>query len=191
MWHVLRAEAGARIALGFRRTCTREEVKAACLDGTVEELLHYEEPAAGATYFTRANTVHALGAGLTVVEIQQHSDTTYRLYDYGRPRELHLEAGLAVSDLGPWRPEPAPPAEDDLWTPLAACEYFQTWSAALTGPVECPAADRRFSLFITLRGSGTLAGHAIGPGEVWLVSEPQAVEIVPNKSLHLLRVLPA
>ncbi len=126
-----------------------------------------------------------------MVEIQQHSDTTYRLYDYGRPRELHLEAGLAVSELGPWRPEMAPLAEDGIWTPLAACEYFETWSAALAEPVECPVADRPFSLFITLEGSGTLAERAVGPGEVWLAPEPQAVKIVPNNSLHLLRVLPA
>lgn len=192
MWHILRAAPGANVALGFRRRHTREEVRAACLDGSVERLLHFEHAFAGATFFTRANTVHALGAGLTLVEIQQHSDTTYRLYDYGRPRELHLDAGLAVADLGPWQPEIPAQAARQPWKALAACEYFRTEKASLKAAMVSEPDDSAFTLFITLDGAGTLAGRPALPGQVWLApAGTDPVEIVPSPTIDILRVRPS
>src|SRR5262249_46670605 len=100
MWHILRAAEGASIALGFRDTVTPAWARAAAESGEILEMLRWYPVRAGETYFTPAGTVHAIGAGIALCEIQQHSDITYRLYDYGRPRELHLEEGLAVSDFG-------------------------------------------------------------------------------------------
>jgi mannose-6-phosphate isomerase len=99
MWHILAAEPGAKIAAGFREPVTAEQAKAAALSGEIEEMLEWFDAAPGDTFFIPAGTVHAIGAGLSLCEIQQWSDVTYRLYDYGRPRELHLDQGLAVSDL--------------------------------------------------------------------------------------------
>jgi mannose-6-phosphate isomerase len=99
MWHILRAEPDATIALGFRREVSRDELRRASLSGEVETMLRSFPVKPGETYFVPAGTVHAIGGGIALCEIQQNNDVTYRLYDYGRPRELHLEQGMAVADL--------------------------------------------------------------------------------------------
>ena len=95
-WYVLEAEPGATIALGLREGVTAEAVRAAIADGTLEELLEWVPVEAGEMVFVDAGTVHAIGPGVVLLETQQTSDATFRLYDYGRPRELHLEQGLRV-----------------------------------------------------------------------------------------------
>src|SRR5438445_8667265 len=100
MWHILEAEPGATIALGFREPITRERLWEATRTGEVEHLLNWIPVKPGETYFTKAHTVHAIGAGIVLCEIQQNSDVTYRLWDYGRPRELHAEKAVPISDLG-------------------------------------------------------------------------------------------
>ena len=93
-WYVVEAEAGATIALGLGEGVTVEAVRAAVADGTLEELLEWVPVEAGEMIFVDAGTVHAIGPGVVLLETQQTSDATFRLYDYGRGRELHLEQGL-------------------------------------------------------------------------------------------------
>ncbi len=104
-WLVLDAEPGAQLAIGFDETVSPEQIEAAARDGSIEGLLTWHDVAPGDVYFLPAGTVHAIGPGLSLVEVQQNSDTTFRLYDYGRPRELHLDRALAVADCGPYAPE--------------------------------------------------------------------------------------
>ena len=101
-WLVLDAEADARLAIGFVRPVSTEEIAVAAQDGTIEELLEWHPARAGDLFYLPAGTVHAIGPGLALVEVQQNSDTTFRLYDYGRPRELHLERALAVARGEPY-----------------------------------------------------------------------------------------
>ncbi|WP_298335193.1 class I mannose-6-phosphate isomerase [uncultured Erythrobacter sp.] len=96
-WLVLDAEPGAQLAIGFDAEITPEAIGAAAKDGSIKELLTWHDVKAGDVFHLTPGTVHAIGAGLTLVEVQQNSDTTFRLYDYGRPRELHLERALAVA----------------------------------------------------------------------------------------------
>jgi mannose-6-phosphate isomerase len=98
-WYVLSAEPGAELALGFREALTAEEIERAIHEGTLESKLNYVPVKAGDMVYVEAGTIHAIGPGMVVLETQQYSDTTYRLYDYGRPRELHLKDGLAVTKL--------------------------------------------------------------------------------------------
>jgi mannose-6-phosphate isomerase len=98
-WLVVAADPGATLGIGFERQLTAGEMRAAALDGSIEGLLTWHEVQAGDFFYIPANTVHAIGPGCAIIEVQQNSDITYRLYDYGRPRELHLEAGLQVADL--------------------------------------------------------------------------------------------
>jgi mannose-6-phosphate isomerase len=95
-WYVLDADAGAAVALGLKNGVGVAEVKGAVADGTMESLLEWVPVSAGDMLFVDAGTVHAIGPGVVLLETQQTSDVTYRLYDYGRPRELHLEKGLQV-----------------------------------------------------------------------------------------------
>ena len=96
-WYILDAEPGARIAVGLNREMGVEDLRAAALDGSIEDALHTIEVAPGDFFSIPAGTIHAIGAGISLLEVQQNSDITYRLYDYGRPRELHLEDALRVA----------------------------------------------------------------------------------------------
>ena len=95
-WYVWSAEPGAKIGLGLKPGATKSEVERAIRETRMEELLNWIEVRAGEMFYVDAGTVHAIGPGSVLVETQQNSDTTYRLYDYGRPRELHIEDGLAA-----------------------------------------------------------------------------------------------
>lgn len=104
-WLVLDAEPGATLAIGFAGEVTPAEIEAAAKDGTIEDLLTWHPARAGDLFYLPAGTVHAIGPGLALVEVQQTSETTFRLYDYGRPRELHLERALAVACGTPYGAE--------------------------------------------------------------------------------------
>lgn len=95
-WYVLAAEAGAQVALGLKPGATRQQLKQAIQEKHAEALLNWIDVHPGEMMYADAGTVHAIGPGSVLVETQQNSDTTYRLYDYGRPRELHVEQGLAA-----------------------------------------------------------------------------------------------
>lgn len=101
-WVVLDAEAGAKLAIGFDKEIGAEAMGEAAKDGSIENLLTWHEAKPGDVYHLEPGTVHAIGPGLSLVEVQQASDTTFRLYDYGRPRELHLERALAVANGAPY-----------------------------------------------------------------------------------------
>lgn len=97
-WYILDAEPGATLGLGMKRDVSPDHLRSAALDGSIEELLDWRIVRAGDFYFIPAGTVHAIGGGLSILEFQQNSDVTYRLYDYGRPRELHVDDGIAVAN---------------------------------------------------------------------------------------------
>lgn len=190
MWYVLGADAGAVIAQGFQRETTEAELRAALADGSVESLLEWWPGAAGQTYFTPAHTVHAIGGGLAICEIQQNSDVTYRLWDYGRPRELHVEPSIAVLD---WGRSDGPTVFAEPNVLLATCEYFATERHVLTGPVVWNSDPERFHLLVVCRGEGllTFAGDVweLAPGQAWLIPASLGGYFLDsNTSLELLRV---
>lgn len=157
MWHVLRAEPGAVVAAGFRETVTADDLRKAALSEAVVDLLRWWPVQAGDTVFIPAGTVHAIGEGLAICEIQQYSDVTYRLYDYGRGRELHLGQGLDVAQLGP-HPGPIRTAQERL----VECEYFHTSRLTVDG-------ERTVSgdLAAFVDGVGEIDGQPCREGEVW------------------------
>ncbi len=165
MWHILAAEPGAQIAAGFRTPLTEEQLRKSSLSGEIETLLEWHDARPGDTFFIPAGTVHAIGKGLALCEIQQHSDVTYRLYDYGRPRELHLDHGIAVSHRERCQARPAPSGHV-----LVSCEYFVT--SRRTGPHICPSN----SLAIVIEGEGRLDGERTVPGDVWHLTEAAGIE---------------
>ncbi len=96
-WLVVAAEPGAELGIGFRDTVDAGAMRAAAQDGSIERMLDWQPVAAGDVRYIPAGAVHAIGGGVCILEVQQASDITYRLYDYGRPRELHLDAAIAVA----------------------------------------------------------------------------------------------
>ena len=157
MWHVLAAEPGAKIAAGFEQAVTREHMKEAALSGEIIKLLRWYEVSAGDTFFIPAGTVHAIGAGLTICEVQQKSDVTYRIFDYNRDRELHLDHALNVSKLEPYNPRVEMPM---------ACTYFRA-NRVVTEGFSLHLMTAPYQTLVILDGEGTLGGQSARPGEVW------------------------
>lgn len=101
-WLVIDAQPDAVLGIGTLRALTSEELRQAATDGTIEDLIDWKPAQRGDFFYIPAGTVHAIGAGISLIEIQQNADVTYRLYDYGRPRELHLDDGVAVARAVPY-----------------------------------------------------------------------------------------
>jgi mannose-6-phosphate isomerase len=177
MWHILAAAPGAKIAAGFHREITPQELKDSAQSGEIENLLEWVDARPGDTFFIPAGTVHAIGAGLVLCEIQQHSDITYRLYDYGRPRELHLDRAAAVSHLGPYNARAS----------QVSCEYFCTSQLAIAGPTQHTPPPETLELLIALEGSGEISGQPIHAGEVSYVP-PGTQPFALNGNIKFLNV---
>ena len=180
MWYVMRADPGARIAIGFRESISRERLREAALSGEIEHLLNWLEVQAGDAFFIPAGTVHAIGGGLALCEIQQYSDVTYRLYDYGRPRELHLDKAIQVSVT-------EATSAHSVMLPVD-CQYFHTELARTTSSLLYKPERERFHILIFLSGMGNIAGQPFQEGEAWLipaVGEP--FEIGPANPVKFLR----
>lgn len=169
-WYVIAAEANATIGLGLSAPLTREQGEAAAVSGEIERLMDWRPACAGDTFLVPAGTVHAIGPGLTLIEVQEQSDITYRLFDYGRGRELHLEHGLAVADLGPYTlgSDTHPTAENGR-TILTHCRYFTMETRTICGEVRFAPLAPHFHVVVVIKGEGTLAGEPLVPGAVWCV----------------------
>lgn len=101
-WFIVDAEPDAVLGIGTTRPLSADELREASLSGEIENLMDWKPVKAGDYFYIPAGTVHAIGAGITLVEVQQYADITYRLYDYGRPRELHLDDGVEASIATPY-----------------------------------------------------------------------------------------
>jgi mannose-6-phosphate isomerase len=176
MWHIVDAKPGARLVLGLTRTFTPVELCRAAASGEIEKHLNWTPVEPGQTLFIAPGTLHTIGAGIVICEIQQNSDLTYRFYDFGRlgedgkPRPLHIEKAAAVT-----RQEPHPGALTPFRFPaaegaphrelLAACRYFAAERLRWTEAAVYLPDPERFHLLIFLEGQGELAGEAWSPAE--------------------------
>ncbi len=155
MWVVLDCEPGAALYYGFARPVTRQEFARRIAENTLTDVLRSVPVHKGDVFFIPAGTIHAIGAGMLIAEIQQNSNTTYRVYDYGRvgadgkPRALHLEQAMAVTNLNP--APAAPPATDGL---LAACPYFAV--ARIDRPMTGRVDEDAFRALLVTSGSAQL-----------------------------------
>lgn len=168
-WVVLAAEPHASIAIGTLEVMTQEELRAAALDGSIEQKMDWKAVKAGDVFYSPAGTVHAIGPGLTLVEVQQNVDLTYRLYDYGRPRELHLEEGIAVANPVPYVAPHIPAQVSRGRMVLADGPAFvlERWTFAGAGTMR--AEPGRPVWLVPLAGAGEIDGGAFEAGGVWLV----------------------
>jgi mannose-6-phosphate isomerase len=162
-WVVLGARPGAGVYFGFRRDVTADEVRAAAADGSLPRLLRFVETRTGQSVLVRSGTVHAIGGGLFLFEIQQSADTTYRLYDWGRPREMHLEAGLSCADLRPAAPTPTPRPQADGSLRLVECEHFRV-DRVDTGKPHRIDPGRTWKGVLLVAGAAAVGDLALRPG---------------------------
>jgi mannose-6-phosphate isomerase len=123
-WYVLSAAPEAKVALGLKRRVSPEQLRHAIEDGSISDLVVWHTVHPGDTVLVAAGTIHAIGAGLVIAEIQQRSDTTFRLFDFDRGRELHIESGLAVANAGPVDFAVTPARLTDTRTLLTSNSHF-------------------------------------------------------------------
>ena len=177
MWHILEAEPGATIAMGFREPITRERLWDAVRTGEIENLVNWIPVHPGETYFMPAHTVHAIGGGIVLCEIQQNSDVTYRLWDYGRPREIHVNQAVPIADL-----TVHPGAVQDG---RVECKHFITETGRLDAGASAVLPRQSSHLFICVEGRGTIGDEPYRLGEVWLL--PEKITITADANTRFLR----
>jgi len=173
-WTILSAEPDATIALGPKRTMTAEQLRADAQDGSIEQDLDWVPMKTGDFYYAPSGTIHAIGGGLTVVEVQQNSETTYRLYDYGSDRELHLKDGVAVAHLNPYEPIASPGEVAAGRTILVEGPKFvlERWSA---GEHAVALADARTGWLVPISGATRVAGQTVSAGQCATVTGSETV----------------
>lgn len=161
MWHILRADPGATIAVGLREPVSGKRLRESALNGEIVDLLDWVPAHAGDTFFVPAGTIHAIGGGIGLIEIQQLSDVTYRLFDYQRKpeRELHLDDSLAVASLAPTR--------DGKRELPVECAYFRAERLEVCGSADCSASAQP-AIYVAIAGEGKIDGESFRSGEAWL-----------------------
>lgn len=194
MWYIVQADAGAGIYCGFRRDTGREEFLRRVADGTVEELLNFIPVKAGDCYLIKAGTVHAIGAGCVICEVQQSSNVTYRVYDYnrlgadGKPRQLHVEKAVRVINFAKFKDETGSGAPEQVaggtLRRLTACSYFSCRELALDGTyTECN--DCSFTAVNVLSGEGRADGTPFRAGDSFFVPCGEAFSLEGNARIIL------
>jgi mannose-6-phosphate isomerase len=161
-WYVLEAEPGAAVALGLREGATAETVRAAVADGSLEELMEWVPVAVGDMVFVDAGTIHAIGPGVVLLETQQTCDTTFRLYDYGRPRELHLEQGLRVLKTRTAAGKVKPRTMDGF-VRLIEQQYFVVDRYEVAAGHEVMVPTDGAGCLVSLRGAGVVESDGAEP----------------------------
>ncbi len=160
-WYVLRADAGAQVALGLKSGVTLEKLRQAIQDTRAEELLNWMDVHTGDMLYVAAGTVHTIGGGMVLVETQQTSDVTYRLYDYGRPRELHIEEGLAATKLRT-NAGKVVRAIDQSHT-LVRSPYFQVEKMPLREAMRAEVSPDSPHIVVAVNGAGIVESAGMEP----------------------------
>jgi mannose-6-phosphate isomerase len=182
-WVILDAEPDATIALGLKAPTDIATLRAAAIDGTIEHYVDTRAVKAGDVIYSKARTIHAIGAGLTVIEVQQNVDLTYRLYDYGRPRELHLDEGLSVSDPVPFVMPDVPSDAGEGRKILCENNKFvlERWTWSGTRMMEL--FDDVPGWFIPVSGSGRIDDAPFTAGECWMTQGRVPMELHENSDV--------
>ena len=173
MWYIVGADSGAGIYLGFKRDITKEEYRNAIEEGKLADLLNFIPVHKGECYFIKSGTVHAIGKGCLIAEVQQNSNLTYRVFDYnrvgadGKPRQLHIEKAIEVSDLKKYEPTEFGNGV------LASCPYF---TARIVGE-KTGRNDESYTSLVVLEGEGALNGKKIAAGKSYFVPAGVGYEI--------------
>ena len=162
MWYIVDAKEGAKIGFGFKKSVSKKEVEKAAKDGSLQDIIEYYDVKKGDCFFIRGGSVHCLCAGLIVAEIQQSSDTTYRLYDYNRRdkdgnlRELHLDKALEVAKLEHYEKAYCNADGKDECT-VAECEYFKVEKHSVHHKKSFDTLGESFNAIMFLESSGKIS----------------------------------
>ena len=185
-WYILDAAKGATLGLGLRSRVSADALRAAAVDGSIESLIDWQPVVAGDFFYVPAGTVHAIGAGIMLLEVQQNADVTYRLFDYGRPRELHLDDGIAVSNLEEYASLNVRPSSGPVDTVLVDGPYFSLIRASSTDHI-APSLTMRRRWIMPLQGRAESDGNSANAGECLLL-EPSKELALADSTIVLIGV---
>lgn len=191
MWYVVEADEGAGLYMGLEHRCDPDEFAAAVADGTVEKLLSFKNVKKGDVYFIPSGTIHAIGAGVVIFEIQQNSTLTYRLYDYmrrdkdGNLRELHVDKAMKVSLLEPYQEAVFDKNDESL---IGTCEYFETRKYQLNfTKIGFNVENDSFLSITCVSGCGTINGEKMQRGDTFF-SPAGSGEIIVEGECEIIAV---
>lgn len=192
MWYIIDAEPCAELLYGVEKEITRQELADSLKNGTITEICHHAPVKKGDVFFIPAGTIHAIGKGILLAEVQENSNTTYRLYDYGRlgndgkPRQLHVQQGTEVCSLKPLplvdKRQQAALSSDCTSELLVSCEYFNTYSIELSGANHLKADNESFHTFTVLEGNLVLTHQ----GEKLPMEAGQSVFLPANMGEYII-----
>jgi mannose-6-phosphate isomerase len=169
-WYILEAEPGATLGLGLKQAVSADELRTSALDGSIEQLMDWRPVRAGDFFMVPPGTIHAIGGGISLLEFQQNADVTYRLYDYGRPRELHLDAGVAVARAEPYPGSLAQHVSPDDERTLVDGPRF------VLAHARADMFSDRQRWVMPLEGAARTNGDTAAPGDCLIVPAGQRVE---------------
>ncbi|MBB5707612.1 class I mannose-6-phosphate isomerase [Sphingopyxis panaciterrulae] len=179
-WLILSADPDAELGVGLKAKSDAETLRRAARDGSIEDMIDWRHAEVGDFVYNSAGTIHAIGPGLVLVEVQQNVDCTYRLYDYGRPRELHLDAGLAVAMPEPHNDPRDTRVDKSDNRELVGGPHFHLLHLSGSGAdALLPREKSRFS-FVPLSAGCTAAGEEIRLGECVILEDAQTIALAPD-----------
>lgn len=180
-WYIVEAEPKAVLGLGLTKEVSRTKLHAAVACGQLEPLIDWKPVKAGDFFYVPAGTIHAIGPGISLIEVQQNIDLTYRLYDYGRPRDLHLEQALEAATLTPYSADNHSAVDPGKTLQLRDGRHFRLFhvagdDAGILGAIK--AAEWQV---IPLEGTVTVREKSIAPGECGLCTKLPEIDLSTNQ----------
>lgn len=203
MWYILDADEDSYIYDGFNKDVTADEIRERIKNDTLTQVLNKVSVKKGETYFLKAGTVHAIGAGCFICEIQQSSNVTYRLYDYGRKdkngqlRELHIDKALDVLNMKASNPKPADMYESIMQNNyvkrlIGQCKYFTVNQYFVDGECSLPSSESSFQVFVNIHGSGIISdgvnSYNTKLGDTWFCTCKQKITMQGKLKMLVVNV---
>ncbi len=195
MWYVVDAKPDAKIIFGMKEDTQKSVVEKAIKENTVLDLLSVNDSKKGDVFFVEAGTIHAIGKGNLIAEIQQNSNVTYRLYDYnrkgkdGKTRELHIEKGLKASDTKAVKNHETPSLSDGTRL-LASCEYFAVRELKLNGEFTFNTTKKSYCALLNVGGSSKIDGEDFSQGQcLFIPAADGQVKLEGNSTILITETL--
>lgn len=190
-WVIISAKPDAKIGVGLKQRITPQQLRASIETGSIVDLLHWRPVAAGEVIYIPAGTIHAIGAGIVLAEIQQRSDTTFRLFDYGRARELHIDDGVAVAHAWPLRP-PLPSIHlTSERTVLVTSQHFVLERVELPGDSSWALVAEAETWLLVLEGRAAVGLAPLSTGQAIFAAGGRSSIEVGDGGLTALIAYPA
>jgi len=185
-WYILSAGPDAQIAHGLKHMLSSSQLRSAIADGSIVDMVQWRPARAGDVVFVRAGTIHAIGAGIVLAEVQQQSDATFRLFDYGRQRALHIDNAVAAAIAGPARRQSSPTQLDEARKAVVVDAHFVLEQVEFLPGSIWTIEVQKEAWLLAIGGSAQIGLVKIAPGEAIFAEGDRADIQVGDRGLKAL-----